>query len=223
MKKLFVCVAVLGLVAASASAEMVNNNDRSLAPIYTATAQPMDSQARVPGLGHPYVNMTLGTSLSAVSATGGSVSVDDYNLGGGSASWTLKKFRFVGGVAAAGQVLFFTFFTPSFAAQDSFGVQFPSGGNYIWTITISTPANHIHHNGGFYRMWADDGSVLVLSKGTWFMDSTAPTKGTTGPAYPGFTNGGNPLNHKFAVIIPEPATLAMFGMGVLTLIVRRRR
>lgn len=225
MKKLFVCVALLGLVAATASAELVNNNDRSTAPMYTATAQPMDTQqARFPGLGHPYVNTTFGSYLTAVSATGGSVSVDDYNLANGSASWELTKFQFVGGVANAGEVLFFTFFTPGFAPADSFGVQFPQGGNFIWTITIGTPAAHVHHNGGYYRMWADDGSVLVLSTGTWFMDELAPTRGTTGPAYPGFsTTSGAPLNHKFQIVVPEPATLAMFGMGVLTLIVRRRR
>ena len=227
MKKLFVCVAVLGLVAASASAEPVNTNDRSLAPMYTATAAPIDAgQARAPtpGIGIPYKNLA-GTSFSAVSGTGGAVAIDDYNLAiGASASWELNQFRFIGGVANAGEVLFFTFFTPGFAFNDSFGVQFPQGGNFQWTITISTPSAHLVHNGDFVRMWADDGSVLTLSTGTWFMSTDAPTAGTTGNTYPGFqTTGGADLNAKFQLIVPEPATLAMFGMGVLTLVVRRRR
>ena len=240
MKKLLVCVVLLGLVASTASAEpFVNPNDRSQQTILTsATAEPIPGgPLRVAD--YPiYSQMSLAGTLAVATFTGGVVSADDYS--GANAAppnmppypplppgiSIMDHFQFVGGVSAPGEVLFLTFFDSAGSYVGSFGIQLPYGGAYIWTITgaggtsMQDPVSNI----GFTQMWADDGSVVVLSTGIWYLDTAAPTVGTTGPTLPGFTTtGGAVLNHCFSILVPEPGTLALFGMGVMTLVVRRRR
>ena len=73
-------------------------------------------------------------------------------------------------------------------------------------------------------MWADTGAVLVLSTGTFFYGTVPPTIGSTDPAIPGYTDGGIAQDHKFEINrTPEPASLALLGLGVLTFVSRRRR
>jgi len=228
MKKLLICVALMGLVAATASAEpFTNPGNRSLTANLEITATPL--QGGTPRVAdYPiYENMGMTASLYYVSFQGGAVSADDYNkfVPGQSTVYTMDHFQFIGGVAQPGQVMFFTFFDSNGSYVSSFGVQLPYGGGYIWTITgagggsMGRPV----HFGGFVQMWADDGSVVVLSTGIWYLNSDAPTVCTTGPTYPGLTVGGVYLDHKFAILVPEPGTLALFGMGIMTLVVRRRR
>ena len=216
MRKVVLLAAAV-MLAAPAFAEFVGNADKSSAPIYEA--QLVGDRADYNGTA--YSNMTLGTNYS-VSATGAVVSVDDYTSVVAPADTILMStFKFVGGVANAGEVLFFTFFDSSGSYVDSFGAQFSQGGNFVWTVTLSTP--FAVANSGYVQMWADDGSVLVTSTGSWFMTTDAPTIGTTGTAYPGYTtSGGAYLDHKFEInSIPEPATIGLLGLSVLALVRRR--
>ena len=230
MKKLLVCVVLLGLVASTASAEpFVNPNDRSQQTILTsATAEPIPGGPLRVADYALYSHMSLAGTLAVQSFTGGVVSADDYNLNLPVPPVVppMDHFQFVGGVSAPGEVLFFTFFDSMGSYMSSFGVQLPYGGGYIWTITGAGGGsmNRVVGDKGYTQMWADDGTVVVLSTGIWYLDTSAPTVGTTGPTLPGFTTtGGAVLNHCFSILVPEPGTLALFGMGVMTLVVRRRR
>ncbi len=227
MKTLALCWAVVGFAAAVANGEsLVRGRDRSDAPIYTSvSAEPIESGAGpMPRLA-PYWNMALATSLYSVSAAGGGVSVDDFYVGwvNDYSTWQLREFKFVGGVAQANTVLFFTFLTPNFAPLESFGVRLPNGGNYIWTVDIPPPWAQRYERRGLLMMWADTGLFGPPATGTWFMDTETPRRGTTGPTLPGFTNGsGVPLNHKFA-FIPEPTSITLLAAGLLVVITQRRR
>ena len=227
MKKLLVCVALMGLVASTASAEpFVNPNDRTQAEIYTSVeATPLAGGAPRVGDYPIYQNLSMTASLYSVSFAGGVVSADDYTSIAPPGVTTMDWFRFIGGVGAPGQVMFFTFFDTAGSFINSFGIQLPYGGAYIWRITGAGGGsmNDPIGAGGFVQCWADDGSVVTLSTGIWFLNSDVPAVGTTGPTFPGLTVGGVPLDHKFQIDVPEPGTLALFGMGVMTLLVRRRR
>ena len=234
MRKRLVCLALVGLVAGTAVAEPFTNPvDRSQVPIYTSvTAEPIGQGASPRGEGRTaiYSNMIPVGPLHYISAQSQSVSGDDFNKGpppDPNQPVPLAGFSFIGGVSAANQVLLVTFFSSSGPSTypiplASFAIQFPYPGIYAWTINLSQPYNIINR-GGTVMMWADDGSVVTPSTGIWAFDTGLPTVGTTGPTYPGFTHEGVPENHKFAIFIPEPGTLALLGMGVMILVPRGRR
>ncbi len=227
MKKLFICAAVLGLVAASASAETLMEQ-RATWPVMEATGTEMTALPNNPPGPHASIYHNLYGSYSYVvtgPAAGGFVAFDDFNenIPWDSAWWPVHQFKFVGGVAQANDVLFFTFWnSTSFVAYEGFGVRLPQAGDFIWTINITYPTNLIIHNGDKVSMWADTGIYGITQSANWYLDAALPIDGTTGPTLPGYTAGSVPLNMKFSIWVPEPATLTMLGLGVLTLVLRRR-
>lgn len=232
MKKALAFVAVLGLAATMAFA---SPTDRSNTPIYshgngvTITATPLGSPIEVAGGNNTYSSM--GPSLGFIFwDTGtGTLLADDYTSNQLPATGThlINEYGFVGGVAAAGQVMFFTFFDSNSSFVDSFGVQFSSGGNYIYTITLGTPQTVA--NKGFNQWWVDDGSVLVPSTGAVFATTTgAITVGSNVPTSVALTSGGVttttlPFVASFRLdMVPEPATLGLLAAGLVCLVARRR-
>jgi hypothetical protein len=197
------------------------------APIYSGAAVSYEPLDTVDGLraGVIYSNMTLSTNYAQSSAaTGGVVSYDDYDsISTAGATTQIEEFRFVGGSDIAGGVVFFTFFDAASNFLDSFGILVPQAGNFIWTITMNTPVTVA--DAGIVQMWSNDGTLTSypVTVGTWFLTPDAPTVGTT-TAFPGYTGGDPPvqLDHKFEMTeVPEPATLALLGLGALALIRRR--
>ncbi len=233
MKKFLVCVAFVGLMAATAVAEPFDQpRERSTFDIIsTVSAEKIDAgspRAYVPVLLYEQYdfNAPSGFYEALGSAAGGNVSADDYNLVGSAlgATYLLRDFYFVGGVNQSGGVLFFTFYDNSFNFVEDFGVSLPYVGAYSWHITITTPMPL--PDGGFVNMWANDGyfTAYPITQGLWWMNDGVPTVGTTGPTYPGAqSTGGAYMDHLMAIVLPEPGTLALFGMGVLTLVARRRK
>jgi hypothetical protein len=221
MKKLLVTLAAVGLIAASATAAPV---DRSNTPIFTAEITQGSTHV------NPiYSQMSNTPPTFSVSGpvSGGPASADDYDTTKNPGLYNdMFSFRFIGGSNIPNGVVFFTFFNTAFTSRiDSFGVRLPSAGNYIWTITITTPANLTFPDQGIVAMWGDTGFFGPPTQATWFVEHELPTIGTTSPAFPGYTDGsGAFLHHDFEInAIPEPATLAMLGLGVLTLISRKRK
>ncbi len=233
MKQLLVCVALMGLMAATAVAEPFDQPvDRSgWEIITTVSAERIDAgspRAYVPQF--IYDQWGTGATVAgtaASSALGGTVSVDDYNVVGSSLgqSFLLRQFYFVGGMSAAGGLEFFTFYDNGFNVIGGFGIVLPYAGVYGWNITMSTPRDI--PDGGYVNMWANDGSYTAypVTQGLWDANDGTADIGTTAPVpYPNLqTTGGTYLDHYMAIVIPEPGTLALFGMGFLTLVVRRRK
>lgn len=214
--KTLVCVAVVGM-ASSVAAEI----DRSGMVIYSGEAVQTRSlsEATPANRGVPgtfYSNMDSGSGFQAFPADTGVLGTADY-VSTAAGPITLSEFRFVGGVANAGEVYFFDFFDTAGNFVDGFGVQASMGGNFIYTITIGSEV--IVENAGFVQMSADDGSVLVASTGQWFLSDALATIGDQGLA------DANPgLDHKFEITgdaIPAPASAAVLGLAGLA--ARRRR
>jgi hypothetical protein len=227
MKQLLVALGLVGLVAAVALAEpFTAPRDRSDTPIYTSvTAEPIGGGNLRDAPFPLYSNMTTTATLFPVTFAGGAVSVDDYNLfdGMNPPYPPMYKFQFIGGVAQAGQAVFFTLYNYTGMTTGSFGVQLPYAGGYAWSITSAdgAPLSVPVRSQGYVQMWADDGSVLTPSTGIWYVNTDTPTVGTTGPTYPGLTHAGVYVNHKYSIHLPEPTTLLMFGLGALILARRR--
>ncbi|RMF81568.1 MAG: PEP-CTERM sorting domain-containing protein [Planctomycetota bacterium] len=234
MRKVIATLAIVGLGAGFAMADPI---DRSNTPIFsdgngvTFSAEPMDG----PGIGlsggnNIYDSNAAGSAgFFAFPAATGAIGIDDYGtINGPGGTSVIDEFGFVGGVTSAGQVMFFTFFTSGGSFATSFGVQFPQGGNFIWTITFTTPRTI--PNDGLLQAFADTGFV-VPSTGQWFFTSSdavvvGSNNTTFGPPPITTTFGGQVAtvqNFRLDAVIPEPATLGLLGLGVTCLIARRRR
>ena len=157
--------------------------------------------------------MTMDATLYSVSATADFISYDDY-VGVVSGYVDLEEFSFIGGVANANEILWFDFYHESWNLVDYFGAQFSQGGNWIWTLTLSSPISI--PNSGYVEVWAD--SYYGTSTGTWYLNADWPTVGYTDPTIPGYEAGGYWLDHKFELVgtAGEP-----FGLAATTPAVAR--
>ncbi|MBN1511955.1 MAG: PEP-CTERM sorting domain-containing protein [Phycisphaerae bacterium] len=196
------------------------------APIYSGAAVTFEPLDAVSGLraGVIYSNMTGAAYSVSAEATGGVVSADDYDsISTAGATTQIEQFRFVGGADVAGGVIFFTFFDSASNLLDSFGFLTNQAGYGTYTITLNTPVTVA--DAGTVQMWGNNGYFpsYPITVGTWFLTPDAPTVGTT-TDWPGYAGGDPPvpLNHNFEMTeVPEPATLALLGLGALALIRRR--
>ncbi len=130
----------------------------------------------------------------------------------------LVKLQFFGGIAdgSGGSTLLFDFYDSDQQYFSGLRVDLPSGqtGWYLWTLTLDVPIS------------IPAAGILALGVGAdtsagWFVSAAAPTIGTTGDALPGIDEGGVPQNHKFSLIVPEPASLLL--LAALGLLHPRRR
>lgn len=211
---------VAGTAAADIAPFDATAIDRTGMTIYSGDAviaAPLDSAtSALFTAGTAYENMALGTNfVTSSGAAGGVAGTADYDSAADD-DINMGAFRFVGGVAAAGGVLFFDFFDSAGNFYDGFGVQLSSGGNFIYTITLTTP--QLVQDSGFVQMFADDGSVLVATNGTWFLNNEAPTIGSAGAI-----DVAPDLDYKFAIdAIPAPGSVALLGLGGMVAARRRR-
>lgn len=146
-------------------------------------------------------------------------------------SFELCEYDFVGGVTATSGVMFFDFFTNSFSYAGGFGVQFPSAGNFIWTITISNPAANVLPGEGYHQVFAnDDPNVAPITSGQWFVSDKGanPDYGTNDLSWDSgsydYGSGTVSLGYNFALReTPAPGAAAVMGLAGLAGLRRRRR
>ena len=174
-------------------------------------ADPLDS---APGyIDRAVVYSGIPGPYNAFAAANGSLGFDDYSSTMVNNVEGLTAMRFVGGVTNAGETARFEFYSTSSILINSFTVQFPQGGNFIWTITLGAPID-IPKN-GIMQIVATGNST-----GRWFMTAVPPTIGTNDTTFGG-ANGGA-LMHTMELTTPTPGSLALLGLGGLV-VGRRRR
>ncbi|MEM9410453.1 MAG: PEP-CTERM sorting domain-containing protein [Planctomycetota bacterium] len=159
-----------------------------------------------------YDNIAAGAAgYLAFPAAAGVVGQDDYDTSADTPFVLLESFQFVGGVAELpGGDLSFDI------GGETFGVSLPEGGNFIWTITLTTPT--LVADSGLFTASAVGGSTGVL-----FLSDGIPAVGTTvtGSAFTGDFDHNFALNGTAA--IPEPTSVAILSIVGLGLVSRRRR
>ena len=235
MRKLAIGMFAVAIMATPALAELTGAPHTG--QIFTATpdVERPDLRASTP----VYDSWTAGAAgFFAAPPAVGAVGYDDYDT---ISQVSLTKARFVGGVTTISDINFrpnvvwFEFYDTTFTFVTSFGVSFSSAGNYLWTITFSSPPFIIPHT-GFMQMvtnttWAPTTWSTSVA-GQFFMTSTdallvGSNSTTIGGGVGALTSAGTttatiPLIHAFRFDIPEPATLGLLGAGML-LVLRRRR
>ncbi|TVQ82258.1 MAG: PEP-CTERM sorting domain-containing protein [Phycisphaeraceae bacterium] len=187
--------------------------------LYTIQATPYDTEhTQRSGLGTVYESMGAGSGFQAFGAASGPGGFDDYTSTA-PGNITLGEFQFVGGVTAAGGVVFFDFFDSAQNFVDGFGVQLPQAGNFIYTITLNTPI--VVPNAGILQaFFNDDAGVGPFTSGQWFLSDAAPTVGSSDPSFGSLTNG---LEHRFALVdVPAPGAIALMGLAGFAASRRRR-
>ena len=234
MRKVAFAVLAAVIMTAPAMAELSHSGSRT-GPIFTAEPTAIvggDLRAATPVYDSLYSGTAGYYALTAVGAIG----YDDYDTISGV---NLTAARFVGGmtrttgIGGSAAVMWFEFYDPtSFNFLTSYGVLTNSPGWWIWTITFSAPPFVIPHN-ALYQVVANStytggGAYSTTIAGGWFFSSTdalvvGSNSTAIGPPVITTTYGATfPTVHDFAFLIPEPATLALFGAGML-LVLRRRR
>jgi hypothetical protein len=139
---------------------------------------------------------------------------------------TLFAYEFVGGVANPYGILFMDFyFNDGATFATGFGVQLPTAGNFIWTITFgATPFTGVPTEGYHVMVANDNPGIGPITTGQWFLSSTgaAPIIGHNDLTIDNGTGGGFPIGQLFALGIPTPGTAALMGLAGLAGLRRRR-
>ena len=233
MRKFVLALLVVAFVAPPAMAELGGPRDRSSTPIYTPTGDFLGSEPGLRGTA-VYDSSSPGDGgyFAGVTAIG-VLGYDDYVTQSGV---DLTSMKFVGGMSQAsgtggsGAMMWLEFYDPNtFGFITSFGMDIPSSGWWIWTVTFPDPPFVIPHSALFQvvansTFTGGGGTYSTTIGGLWFLTTTdALTIGANDPYLGGgMTTGGTPLIHQFRFDIPEPATLGLLGAGML-LVLRRRR
>ena len=229
MRKVLLVGLLAAVMAVPAMADLTHG-DRATAPTYQAEiVGPVGGdigQRCGPIVYDSLYSGTAGYWLQ--SPVVGPIGYDDYDTVSSGAY--LSQVKFVGGLTAPSGILWFEFYTnfTSPTLVTSFGVHLPQSGWWIWTINMGSPFL-VPHTGLMQIVANSTYTPYPMDiAGAWFFTSsdavvvgsnilgfgTPPMITTTGGTYFGV--------HCFAFVVPEPATLALFGTGLL-LVMRRRR
>jgi hypothetical protein len=229
MKKLLMSVLVAALLCSPAWADLTAG-DRTGAPIITAS-NPVPL-GEVGGERGPFAYDSLYAGVAgywAYPPASGPIGFDDYDFTPGVSSVGISQLKFVGGVTAVNQVLWFDFYSAGGSYVGSLGGMFPHSGYWIWTLTIGAAPYWIPHT-GIMQIFANTTTTYYgVANGAWFFTSAdaliVGSNNTTfgPPVITTATYGMTYLSvHDFAfVCTPEPGTPALLGAGVLFLVRRR--
>ncbi|MEE9294114.1 MAG: IPTL-CTERM sorting domain-containing protein [Phycisphaerae bacterium] len=195
--------------------------DHTNTPIYTVDDvnmvwAPIGLGRDTPGTALPqlsgpvYSNMSSGSGFVAFQPAANWGADDHDSIKTTTDLANMDGFRFVGGVVTAYDIMLVDHFEDDATTQcgvgaivDSWGLQLPYGGNFIWTITqlglVPLPDNG----------WVQMSSLPYVGAGTgqWFMSDAKPNIGTQRNDCGGASGGA--FSHKFElsnILVPDNDT-----------------